>query len=426
MGSKRDETIANDGDALQLLIGEVDRAPKDELGSGSKWRFYQAVAIGYTLPLMNTAILKEKEDRRLLRGHLWAYRNEFAKLPRVEDGSVVDVVSDRGRFVGRGFYQAAGGIAVRILTRREGEPIDGDLVGRRLSKAKDYRERLYPGESVYRWIHGESDRLPGLVVDRYGPVAVVQSSCAFYAAHGDAVASALLTHEALEGVQLILPGGQRNVGEVPASVEVELSGLRFNVDLSHSQKTGLFLDQRENAQAVRPLVIGARVFDGHCYAGQWSCHVAAAGAVSVLGVDSSEFAIGQARANAERNGLSDRCGFECGDVQTVLQRGDRYDVVLLDPPALAKSRGQMKKASGLYQALNRDAMLAVEPGGYLITSSCSHFVDGPAFLEILKRAARAAQRDAWLVEERGAARDHPILMAMPETAYLNCMVLRVF
>jgi 23S rRNA (cytosine1962-C5)-methyltransferase len=375
---------------------------------------------------MDKAILKPKEDRRLLRGHLWAYRNEFAKLPRVDDGTVVDVESDRGRFVGRGFYQEAGGIAVRILTRREAEGADSDLIGRRLVKAKEFREQLYPGERVYRWIHGESDRLPGLIVDRYDKVAVVQSACAFYATQGDALASALLRHEGLEGVQLNLPGGRRNAGNVPSSVEVSVAGLRFEVDLSQGQKTGLFLDQRENAQAVAPLAAGARVFDGHCYSGQWSCHLAAAGAASVLGVDSSEPAIAQARANAERNGVSDQCIFECGDIQSALRRGNRYDVVLLDPPALAKSRGQAKKAAGLYQGLNKDAMQAVEPGGYLVTSSCSHFVDAPTFLEILKRAARAAQRDVWLVEERGAARDHPILLSMPETAYLNCVVLRVF
>ena len=380
----------------------------------------------YTLSLMDKAILKAKEDRRLLRGHLWAYRNEFAKLPRVDDGAVVDVVSDRGRFVGRGFYQTAGGIAVRVLTRREPEVVDADLLERRITRAKQFRERLYPGESVYRWIHGESDRLPGLVIDRYGPAAVVQSACTFYALYGDALSSALMRHDGVAGVQLNLPGGRRTVGEVPPVVEVTVGGLQIEVNLEHGQKTGLFLDQRENALAVRPLADGARVFDGHCYTGQWSCHLAAAGAASVLGVDSSEPAVSQARANAERNGLADRCIFECGDVQAALQRGDRYDLVVLDPPALAKSRGQVKKAAGLYQALNRDAMEAVEPGGYLVTSTCSHFVDGPAFIEFLKRAARAAQRDVWMLEERGAARDHPVLLAMPETAYLNCVVLRVF
>jgi 23S rRNA (cytosine1962-C5)-methyltransferase len=213
---------------------------------------------------------------------------------------------------------------------------------------------------------------------------------------------------------------------VPPIVEVTIAGLRFDLNLEHGQKTGLFLDQRENAMAARPLAVGSRVFDGHCYAGQWSCQLAAAGAASVLGVDSSDAAIDGARVNAEKNGLADRCIFECGDVQAALKRGDRYDVVVLDPPALAKSRAQVKKAAGLYQALNRDAMEAVEPGGYLITSTCSHFVEGPDFVEILKRAARAAQRDVWVMEERGAARDHPVLLAMPETAYLNCVVLRVF
>ncbi len=375
---------------------------------------------------MDTAILKAKEDRRLLRGHLWAYRNEFARLPRVEDGTVVDIVSDRGRFVGRGFYQATGGIAIRLITKRETETVDTDLLERRIAQAKQFRDRLYPGETFYRWVHGESDRLPGMVIDRYGPVAVVQSGCAFYAAYGDALASILTRHDGVEGVQLNLPGGRRNAGEAPGSVEVSHGGLQFVVDLERGQKTGAFLDQRENVLAARSLARGARVFDGHCYSGQWACHMAAAGAASVLAVDSSETAIAHARRNAERNALSDRCIFECVDVRTALQRGQRYDLVILDPPAFAKSRGQSRKAAGLYQALNRDAMEAVEPGGYLVTSTCSHFMDGPAFVEVLKRAARAAQRDVWVLEERGAARDHPVLLTMPETAYLNCIVLRVF
>ena len=289
-----------------------------------------------------------------------------------------------------------------------------------------FRQRLYPQQRVYRWIHGESDGLPGLVADRYGSVVTVQSPCAFYALHADDLASSFLEHEGVEGVRLTLPGCVRTVGVAPASLIVEIDGLQFDVSLAEGQKTGMFLDQRENCLAARPLADGARVLDGHCYAGLWSCQLAAAGAASVLGVDTSSSAIERAQANAGRNGLAGQCSFECADIHEVLQRDARYDVVLLDPPALAKSRAQTGKAVGLYQALNREAMRAVEPGGYLITSTCSHFVDGPSFVEILKRAARAAQRDAWLLEERGAAKDHPVLLAMPETAYLNCCVLRVF
>ncbi|MCC6699172.1 MAG: class I SAM-dependent rRNA methyltransferase [Candidatus Hydrogenedentes bacterium] len=375
---------------------------------------------------METAILKSKEDRRLLRGHLWAYRNEFAKLPRVSDGEVVDIQSDRGRFIGRGFYQSEGGIGVRILTRRDNETVDAAFLARRVARAKRYRDRLYPGENVYRWVYGESDGLPGLVVDRYGPVVVAQSSCQFYAQYAEILAKAFQEHEGVTGVKLTLPGVDKRVGEVPDAMEVSIGGLQFTVNLAEGQKTGIFLDQRENCWALRPLAHGAKVLDGHCYAGQWSCHFAAAGAASVLGVDTSAPAIERARANAERNGVADRCVFESASIAEVLQRGERYDVVLLDPPALAKTRAQATKAAGLYQALNRDALLAVEPGGYLVTSSCSHFVDKADFVEILKRAARAAQRDAWVVEERGAAKDHPILLAMPETEYLKCVVLRVF
>ena len=386
----------------------------------------KATVMGYTSSLMETAILKSKEDRRLLRGHLWAFRNEFAKLPRFADGAVVDVQSDRGRFIGRGFYQSEGGIGVRILTRRENETVDVAFLARRVARAKRYRDQLYPGETVYRWVYGESDGLPGLVVDRYGSVVVAQSSCEFYSQHAGALAKAFQEHEGVTGVRLTLPGVDLRVGEVPDAVEVSIGGLRFAVHLAEGQKTGMFLDQRENCWALRSLVQGAKVLNGHCYAGQWSCHFATAGAASVLGVDTSAPAVERARVNAERNGVADRCVFECASVTEVLERGERYDVVLLDPPALAKTRAQVTKAAGLYQALNRDAMMAVEPGGYLVTSSCSHFVDRPAFLEILKRAARAAQRDAWVVEERGAAKDHPILLAMPETEYLKCVVLRVF
>jgi 23S rRNA (cytosine1962-C5)-methyltransferase len=204
-----------------------------------------------------------------------------------------------------------------------------------------------------------------------------------------------------------------------------LNGLSFALNLDTSQKTGMFLDQRVNCRTLDSLAPGARVLDGHCYAGLWSCHAARAGATEVLGVDTSAPAIEAARGNAERNGFTGQCRFECTDIRIALNRGERYDVVILDPPALAKSRAQATRALGLYQALNRDAMNCVEPGGYLITSSCSHFVDTPAFVEMLKRAAAAVHREVWTLEVRGAAPDHPVLMSMPETSYLCCAVLRI-
>lgn len=374
---------------------------------------------------MLEARLNPKEERRLLRGHMWGFRNEFAEIPPLEDGALVDVVSSIGRFVGRAFYQAQGGIAVRILSHKR-ESIDADFLLHRIVRAQRFRERLFPDPTVYRWIFGESDGLPGFVADRYGAVVSAQSSCRFYEAHAEALAAAFLAQPGVEGVRLDVCGEIHSFGDVPSAVECELEGLRLNVDIEGGQKTGLFLDQRVNSRSSATFAPGARVLDGHCYVGLWSCHAAKAGAAHVLGVDTSAPAVERAQANAVLNGVADRCTFECADIAEVLGRGERYDVVLLDPPALAKSRDREAKALRLYQGLHKAAVQAVEPGGYLITSSCSHFVSREAFLETLKRAVGAAQRQAWVVDVRGPSPDHPVLMAMPETNYLTCVTLRVF
>ncbi len=368
--------------------------------------------------------LKPKEDRRLLRGHLWAYRNELDELSGVENGAVTDVFSDSGRFVGRGFYQAQGGIAVRLLSRHQAE-IDGAFLARRVLDAHEFRCRLFPHGSVYRWVFAESDGLPGFVADRYGPVVSAETACAFYADYVEDLAAAFQSIEGVAGVRVNVCGQVHRFGRVDERVICEIDGLKFGVDVDGGQKTGMFLDQRVNSALIAPFAEGARVFDGHCYMGMWSCRAARAGAREVLGVDSSEHAVELARANAELNGYSDVCQFERGDVEAVLRRGQHYDVVLLDPPALAKTRAQAHKAAGLYQALNKTAMEAVVPGGILITSTCSHFMAGEAFLEVLKRAGNSARRQALVVDVRGGAPDHPVLMSMPETGYLTCVALRL-
>lgn len=366
------------------------------------------------------AVLKPKEERRLLRGHLWAYRNEFAELPRFEDGALVDVVTNHGRLVGRGFYQADGGIAVRLLSRKA-EAIDEAFLEHRVRRARAYRERIYPGSSVYRWIHGESDGLPGLVADRYGAVVVVQAAAAFYRSRFESIAAAFMAYDDVSGVL----ANQESFGTVPGEVACVLGGLELRIDTAEYQKTGLFLDQRENRELAARVCAGATVFDGHCYQGLWSCMAAKAGATHVRGVDTSAPALVRARLHADVNGVADRCHFVEMDVVGALGEGERYDVVILDPPALAKSRGAQSKALGLYRALNRAGMDAVKPGGFLVTSSCSHFVSRDDFLETLKRASTAAQRACWCISVTGAAPDHPVLSAMPETEYLTCVVLRM-
>ncbi len=372
---------------------------------------------------MPTARLKPREDRRILRGHLWAYRNEFDELPELPDGEPVRIVSDAGRAVGVGFLQAEGGIAVRLLALGRDEFDDGALV-RRVAAAGAMRAKLFNGERVYRWVHAEGDGLPGLIADRYGPLVVVHADSPFYRARADALAGAFLAEDGVAGVLMRFREEWIEFGEAKTPVSCEIHGLRFSVDPRHGQKTGLFLDQRRNWTLLEPFAAGARVLDAHCYAGAWSLHAAKYGAREVLGVDTSHAAIEQAMANARDNHVADICAFLCADIRDVLKSAEPYDVVVLDPPALAKSRNHLQKALGLYQALNRDAMKILAPGGVLITSSCSQALDEAAFFETLKRAATAAGRRFQVLDIRGAAPDHPALLAMPETRYLTCAVLR--
>lgn len=367
------------------------------------------------------ATMLPREDRRLLRGHLWGYRNEFDQLPAIEDGGLVDVFTAKRRFVGRGFYQGTGGIAVRLLTRHQ-EDIDGGFFRGRIAAAGQLRERVLPGATTYRWVFGESDGLPGFVADRYGDVVAGKSSCAFYGQHADAIAKAFMEGGAT-AVQLDVPGGVRTFGSVPAELRGEMNGISLAVERDEAQKTGLFLDQRLNIAAACQFAGGAHVLDGHCYVGAWSCALAKAGAASVRGVDTSAPAIARAEANAALNGVEERCRFDTADVAAVLQEKTLYDMVILDPPALAKARGQQRKALGLYQALNAAAMQALKPGGILVTSSCSHFVTAADFAEVLKRASATARRPGLLLDFRGAAPDHPVLLSMPETEYLCCAIL---
>jgi len=374
---------------------------------------------------MPALTLKAREERRLLRGHLWVYRNELAQMPTLEDGTLVDVFSAERRFVGRGFYQREGGIAARLLSRHQ-EEIDANFWRARLDAARVWREQLFPNAQSYRWIFGESDGFPGLVVDRYGAAVVVRAAAAFYDAHAETLAGLMLEQPGVEGVLFDLPHETQRHGALPERYTVQLEGLEFEIDASQTQKTGLFLDQRLNSAHIAGFCKDARVFDGHCYHGQWALHAARGGAASVLGVDSSAAAIAQAEANAARNGYAARCTFRCAQVEEVLaEEEEPFDVILLDPPAFAKSRGQAKKALGRYQALNALAMQKVRPGGLLVSSSCSHFIDRDSFLETIKRAAASARRTVWLCEFRGAAPDHPVLLAMPETAYLKCAFLRI-
>lgn len=370
------------------------------------------------------ATLKPNEERRIQRGHLWVYRNEFATLPELADGAVFDIFSASRRFVGRGFYQATGGIASRILSRRQ-EPIDREFFLKRLETAQRLRRMLFPDSSVYRWVYGESDFLPGLVVDRYGSVAVAHSSCAFYQLHQDLLAEILLHFDRMLALQISGMSTSSCYGEPMSSHELDLDGIRIQLSFSGVQKTGLFLDQRENWPLIRRFAKNATVLDGYCYHGLWGIHAALGGASSVLCVDTSGPALDQARLNAEHNGVSDQCTFEKDSVENILERGSLYDLIVLDPPAFAKTRGQSRKAMGLYEEMNFKAMNALAKEGILVSCSCSHFMPRDDFLEAIKRAARRASRQVQILSVRGASPDHPVSPMMPETDYLKCVLMRV-
>lgn len=377
---------------------------------------------------------------RIKRGHPWIYSNELEPPPAgLAPGDPVDVETSAGEFVGRGYFNRQSQIQVRLLTQRR-EPIDADFFTRRIKEALTLRERLFPGRSSYRLVYSEGDRLPGLIADRYGDVLVLQLLTAGMERLRDPVLAAL--------IELVRPGyvlarndapvrrleglPQERVelfGKRPEGVVIDSHGLRFELDIWSGQKTGFFLDQAENYAALREYAPGARVLDACCYTGAWGLHAARFGAKQVLGLDSSAPAVAQANKNATANGLADRCRFETADLFTALRelggRAEQFDLVILDPPAFAKSKEKLAEALRGYREINRQALRLLVPGGVLVSCSCSYQVGREAFLEMLQIAARDARRAVRLLEFRGQSRDHPVLVAAPEGGYLKCAVLEV-
>ena len=350
-------------------------------------------------------------------------------------GDVVRVIGSAGRPLGYGLYSSRSVIALRMLTRRDARP-DEAFWRDRLAAAVRYRESLDIDATAYRLVHGEGDRLPGLVVDRYGDVLVVQALSqgtdrllpligellgellqpAGILARNDAQVRAL---EGLDRVVELRHGG------VPEQVEVREGGVRLSVDPWRGQKTGLFLDQRENRLAAARHARG-RAFDGFSYTGAFALQMAPA-CDAVEAVDVSESAAAAVARHAERNHAAN-VRSRVANVFDVLRdhdrAGERFDTVVLDPPAFAKNRGAAARALAGYKEINLRALRILSPGGALITSSCSYHVDEPAFLRLLASAAADARADVRIVEKRLQSRDHPVLATVPETSYLKCVVLR--
>jgi 23S rRNA (cytosine1962-C5)-methyltransferase len=384
-------------------------------------------------------ILKPGKEARLRAGHLWIYKGEIARAAGdPEPGDAVEVVDARGRFCGAGYYNPASTIAVRLLTRRRDEPLEADLLRRRIAAALDYRRRHTDGAPVMRLVASEGDALPGLTVDRYGEFLVVQIGTLGIDRRREAIVAALVdllaprgiyersdvsvrTHEGLEPRTGLL------FGEVPEVAEVSLDGLRLEAPLRTGQKTGLFLDQRANRLALRPLAQGRRVLDLFCNTGGFALYALAGGATEAIGVDLAPEAVAAAARNAERNGFASRARFleaNAFDVLKDLDRArERFDLIVLDPPAFTKSRQSVEAAIRGYKEINLRALRLASPGGVVVTASCSFHLGPEEFLDIVRAAAADAGREATLLSFAGQGPDHPVNLGVPETRYLKCAFL---
>jgi 23S rRNA (cytosine1962-C5)-methyltransferase len=385
--------------------------------------------------------LKKNEDRRIRSGHPWVFSNEIGSIDGPgTTGISAELFDAGGGFLGCGYYTPHSLIAFRLLSR---QPEDVDSVPfyeKRIAAALSHRHALYPALETFRAVYGESDFLPGLVVDKYGEYLSIQMLSAGMDLRRNLIVEALQRVFAPKGIIArndvavrALEGLEQKIevlaGEIPEQVEMEENGLRFLVNLREGQKTGGFLDQKQNHLLLRDICRNKVVLDCFCYAGSWAVHAGHFGAASALGLDISARAVELATHNARINGVSDRVGFEECDVferlRSLKHEGTGFDVIVMDPPAFVKNRKSIAEATKGYLTVNRRALELLNPGGYLITCSCSFHMGREAFREMLVTAARLARREVRLVATCSQAPDHPVLLSFPESEYLKCFVLQV-
>lgn len=388
---------------------------------------------------MARVTLVKGKDKRVEYGHPWIYRSDIGSIDgSFNPGDIVDVYSNRNQFLGRGYINFKSQISVRMLTY-EHEEIDYGFLYKRILSAWEYRKKVADPQSC-RVVFSESDFLPALVVDKFAGILVVQTSALGMDRFKPEIVDILndiikpdgiyerndLTVRGLEGLEQ--KKGFLSVG-FDTMVEMLENGIKFNVDVENGQKTGYFLDQKENRAALRPLVKDAKVLDCFSHTGSFALHAAHYGAADVLGIDISEHATETAAANARLNGLDGVCRFETSNTFDRLReyhdRNERFDTVILDPPAFTKSKSTVESAVRGYKEINLRAMKIISSGGFLITCSCSHHVDRELFLDIIYNAAMDSKRKVRLVEYRSQAKDHPILLASNETEYLKCAILQI-
>lgn len=389
--------------------------------------------------------LKKGEGRTLKAGGMWVYDNEIASITGdFENGDVVEVHDFDGYCMGAGYINTKSKITVRMLSRKKDVLIDEAFIERRVRDAWEYRRQTIDTSSC-RLIFGEADFLPGIVVDKFSDVLVVESLALGIDRWKGTIVDAAKRVLAEDGIRIrgvyersdakvrLQEGMERVKGFLgePFDTKVEIveNGVRYIVDVEDGQKTGFFLDQKNNRAAVGRLCKGKRVLDCFTHTGSFALNAGAAGAESVLGVDASELAVEQARENARLNRLEDRVRFECADVFELLPRleqsGERFDVVILDPPAFTKSRNSVKNAVKGYREINLRGMKLVRDGGFLATCSCSHFMEPELFAKTIREAAAGAHRRLRQVEFSTQGPDHPILWAADSSYYLKFYIFQV-
>ncbi len=394
---------------------------------------------------MSTAQLRlnKNQDRRLRFGHCWIYSNEVdtkaTPLKGMEPGQAVDIVNHQGKWLGSGYANPHSLICARLVSRDREHPLTGSLLVHRLKIALSLRERMHT-KPYYRLVFGESDGLPGLVVDRYGDLIVAQITTAGMERMKAEVVAAI--EKVLKPVGILLRNdssirGQEGLdqyielaaGKMPELLTLEEGGLKFQVQAQEGQKTGWFFDQADNRARMARYIRGGRVLDVCSYVGAWGVQAAAMGAEEVVCVDSSAGALEMVQANAALNDMSNKVSTERANAFDALRdlRSERehFDLIILDPPAFIKRRKDTKEGTLAYKRLNQAAMQLLSKDGILITSSCSHHMSQENLLQLVQQAGRHNDRFVQLLEQGQQATDHPIHPAIPETAYLKTFYLRV-
>lgn len=390
------------------------------------------------LPMTKVFLAKGK-GLRVENGHPWVFKHEVDKIEgSFEDGDIVEVYNFKNRFIGKGFINSKSQILVRIITRKN-EEIDIDFFRKRILTAWEYRKNIGYVNSC-RVIFAEADFLPGLIVDKFGEVLVLQTLSKGIDRFKQDIVNILVDELKPKAIYERNDAKVREIeglelkkgflyGSFSTEIEIEENGVRMIVDIENGQKTGYFLDQKENRYAIKDFVKGATVLDCFCHTGGFSVHAARFGAKKVIGVDISDIAIEQAVKNARLNKVDDRCEFLVANVFDYLNelddKKDRYDVVILDPPAFAKNIHAIENAKRGYKEINLRAMRILKKGGFLITCSCSHYMKPDLFFEVIKEAAEDTKKSLRMIEYRTQAKDHPYLINYDESLYLKCFIFQV-